>query len=924
MRQESESADGFTADITLTDAQGQVLVEAAGLRGRPFAAETLHQGPETASALYRVDWMTSANPPLGVAPSGRCLVVAAVSDAMADAVVERLRGLGAACERVDLAGLTAVLPAEHVVCLWCRTEEEADAAAAARMSSEGLAVAQLLAKQEQSARLWWVTRGAVAATAREPADVGQAALWGLGRTVMQEHPELDCRLIDIADGPHAVEQLVCELTDTDDEPEIAWRGGERRVRRLSRAAQSEALQPALRMDGTVLITGGLGALGLHVARWLAQRGMKHLVLTGRRGRQTPGIGEAVAELEALGARVTVAALDVSDADAVRALLETIASDVPLRGVVHAAGVLDDGVLLEQSAERFERVLRPKVGGACHLDALTRSADLDFFILFSSVTGTLGSAGQGGYTAANACLDALAARRCAEGLTGQSLAWGLWKDASSRGAGLASRLGEAHQARFERSGLVAVDPTQGLALLEAALGRHEAQLVPVPLDVSELRRTFGEAVPPLWRGLVRTPRRATAGGVAWVRELGSLPAERQLDAALEGVRAEVARVLSLEGADAVAAERPLKELGLDSLMALELRNALGKRVGKTLPATLAFDHPTPTAIAKHLIATVLPRPEINNDEVALQNPHQIVATKLSEAVKELKILLHKGSAAPELDDATRSSIEQFARVFIQQFAELDNEREICSPACIRTVSSPQVRVFCFPCAGGRAESFQKWNPYLPEDIELHAFSYPRSGPAVGDIDLYINAVIARIMRHSEMPYAIAGHSLGSIIAWRVTKVLAEKGIPFPELLIASGCAAPSVFKTLFDRFSSPEELIATISGTNISPREIPTDVVEMFAQDIQLLTKSPPLNQAISIPILAVVGEDDSVIRRDHLEGWRDATSGNVDIETMAGTHHYWFEEASCEQLVSSIVRRLTVAGPQSSFAPCSARPLMAQ
>jgi acyl transferase domain-containing protein/surfactin synthase thioesterase subunit/acyl carrier protein len=921
MRPESESADGFTADVMLTDAQGEVLVEAVGLRGRPLEAEALHHG--IASALYRVDWLASPKPSLGVAPSGRCVVVAAGQDEGANALIERLRALGAACERVDMVGLPAVLPAQHVVCLWHRAEDEADVAAATRMSSEGLSVVQLLAKQEQTARLWWVTRGAVAVTATEPADVGQASLWGLGRTVMQEHPELDCTLIDIADGPDAVEQLACELTGADDEREIAWRGGERRVTRLSRAAQGEALRHALCVDGTVLITGGLGALGLHVARWLAQRGMKHLVLTGRRGRQTPGIGEAVAEIEALGARVTVAAMDVSDGDAVRALLETIPSDVPLRGVVHTAGVLDDGVLLEQSAERFERVLAPKVGGACHLDALTRSADLDFFVLFSSVTGTLGSAGQGGYTAANACLDALAARRRAEGLTGQSLAWGLWTDASSRAAGLASGLDGAQQARFEKSGLAAVDPLQGVALLEAALGRREAQLVPVPLDLSVLRKTFGEAVPPLWRGLVRAPRRAAAGGVAWVRELGSLPTERRHEAALEAVRAEVARVLSLEGPGAVATDRPLKELGLDSLMALELRNALGKRAGKTLPATLAFDYPTPAAIAGYLIATVLPRPENIDDHVPIYNPRKLVVAKLSEAAIELKNLFHKGAAAPELDEATRISIEQFASVFIEQFSKLNNHNEI-SPACLRTVSSPKVRLFCFPCAGGRAESFQKWNPYLPEGIELHAFPYPRSGPAVGDIDLYTKTVIASIMRYSEMPYAIAGHSLGSIIAWHVTKVLAEKGGRLPELLIASGCAAPSVFKTLFDRFSSPEELIATISGTNISPREIPTDVVEMFAQDVQLVTKSPAIEQSISVPILAVVGEADAVIRPDHLEGWREATSANVDIEIVAGTHHYWFEEASCEQLVASIVRRLTVAGPQSSLGSGSATPLWVQ
>src|SRR6266508_6897308 len=238
---------------------------------------------------------------------------------------------------------------------------------------------------------------------------------------------------------------------------------------------------------------------------------------------------------------------------------------------------------------------------------------------------------------------------------------------------------------------------------------------IPPDVfgqtlSVLRKTFGEAVPPLWRGLVRAPRRAAAGGVAWVRELGSLPTERRLEAALEAVRAEVARVLSLEGPGAVATDRPLKELGLDSLMALELRNALGKRAGKTLPAMLAFDYPTPAAIAGYLIATVLPRPGNINDHVPKYNPQKLVVAKLSEAAIELKNLFHKEAAATELDEATRISIEQFANVFIEQFAKLNDRTEI-SPACLRTVSSPKVRLFCFPCAGGRAESFQKWNPYL---------------------------------------------------------------------------------------------------------------------------------------------------------------------------------------------------------------------
>jgi len=197
--------------------------------------------------------------------------------------------------------------------------------------------------------------------------------------------------------------------------------------------------------------------------------------------------------------------------------------------------------------------------------------------------------------------------------------------------------------------------------------------------------------------------------------------------------------------------------------------------------------------------------------------------------------------------------------------------------------------------------------LPKDIELHAFPYPQSGPAVGDIDVYVKAVTAAIVSRSDMPYAIAGHSLGSMIAWRVTTALAEQGVPVPKLLVASGCPAPSVYETFLDRYvaNSPEELIAAISGTSISPHEIPRDLVEVFARDIRLAVRPPPVERPPSVPILAIVGGADSLIHPDQLEGWRDATSANADIEIVPGNHHYWFDDASCEALVGSIVHRLT-------------------
>ncbi|WP_315833556.1 non-ribosomal peptide synthetase/type I polyketide synthase [Bradyrhizobium prioriisuperbiae] len=597
-----EASEGLLVDVTLSDAQGDVLVEVVGLRSRAAEESSLPRSEGTANALYQLGWSPSPSPQVS-APSGRWVVVAGQDEASA-AVVDRLRQAGAECTCVDVSGLSAALPADHVVCLWGRGAEVEDAEAAQRVASAGLSMVQLLAQQERAPRLWWVTRGAVSVTAAEASEVAQASLWGLGRTVMQEHPELGCTLVDVEATADMAEEIVRELSSADDEQEIAWRAGERHVARLRRALESAVLRE-VRTDGTVVITGGLGTLGLHVARWLAQRGTKHIVLTGRRGLATPGAAEAVEELEALGARVTVSSADVSERSAVHGLLAAIPSELPLRGVVHAAGVLDDGVLSEQSAERFAQVMAAKVGGACHLDAETRGLDLDVFVLFSSAAGTLGSAGQGGYAAANACLDALAARRRAAGLPGQSLAWGLWVDDSSQAAGLASGLDQVQQARLKKSGIGALDPVQGTALLAAALARSETQLMLTPLELGALRRRFNETVPPLWRELVRLPRRAAAavrrGG--WASELASLSAEHRLAAAVETVRAEVARVLSLGRADAVGSERPLKELGLDSLMAVELRNALGRRAGTSLPATLAFDYPTPTAIAKYLLETM---------------------------------------------------------------------------------------------------------------------------------------------------------------------------------------------------------------------------------------------------------------------------------------------------------------------------------
>ncbi|MGW0608712.1 type I polyketide synthase, partial [Streptomyces sp. NPDC002640] len=366
-------------------------------------------------------------------------------------------------------------------------------------------------------------------------------------------------------------------------------------------------------DGTVLVTGGTGDLGREVARHLvAEHGVQHLVLTSRRGPRAQGAAELVRELEAAGARsVRVEACDVAVREDAARVLAAVDPGHPLTGVVHLAAVTDDGVLRNQTAERFETVLAPKADGAWHLHELTRESDLALFVLFSSVAGTLGSPGQGNYGAANAFLDALAAHRRRRGLAGVSLSWGLW---AQDGGGLTSRLGEAELARMRRTGARAMTVPEGLALLDAALRRPEPHLVPAPLDLGALQRAGAERLPAMLRGLVRTgPRQAapTAEHASGLRErLSDLPGEERTVALRKFVQQEVTAVLGLSAA--VPQDKPMREFGWDSLMAVELKNRIAKHTQVALPSTLAFDYPTPRAIADFLDTRLTPAEPVRDD------------------------------------------------------------------------------------------------------------------------------------------------------------------------------------------------------------------------------------------------------------------------------------------------------------------------
>ncbi|WP_434600617.1 thioester reductase domain-containing protein [Streptomyces sp. A5-4] len=460
---------------------------------------------------------------------------------------------------------------------------------------------QWLADEERSdSPLVVVTSGAVATGPSEQVtDPGAAAAWGLLRSAQSEAPG---RIVLVDASPDTDPALLAAAVASN-EPQTAIRRGGVFVPRLARARRPDparATAPSFTAGGTVLITGGTGSLGSLFARHLITRhDVRHLLLVSRSGERAPRAAELIAELTALGASVTVRACDVSDRTELAVLLAAIPHAHPLTGIVHTAGVLDDGLIPSMTPERLVSVLAPKADAAWHLHDLTRHLDLTAFVLFSSVAALVGGPGQANYAAANAALDALAARRAAEGLPATSIAWGLWAEAT----GLTGGLTEADLTRIARSGLLPVTNAQGPALLDLALTAGRPDAVATPLDFAVLSKQ--PRVAPVFSSLARRTARPaahdeTTGPSSLTALLASLDEERRPQAVLEAVLEEIAGSLGHAGTRGIPPTQPLPQLGLDSLTSVELRNRLGERTGLRLPATLVFDHPTPTALAAYLL------------------------------------------------------------------------------------------------------------------------------------------------------------------------------------------------------------------------------------------------------------------------------------------------------------------------------------
>ncbi|MEU1020486.1 SDR family NAD(P)-dependent oxidoreductase, partial [Streptomyces sp. NPDC005898] len=614
-----------TVAITVADGTGAPVATVESLVLRPVDPTQLGRSRDgLRDALFGVEWVEGAETPRPEAAPAESTAPGSWVIVGSDEFRARsaLMAAGKYVEAYpDLAALSAALDAgavtPEVVLVTAQpattgpltSQDAAEAAHETILSALRSVQAWLADDRFEESRLVFLTRGAVAAELTKGTLCPAAgAVWGLVRSAETESPGRFV-LLDVDDSRASWRSVTKALASY--EPQLVLRKGKARVPRLTRKPVPPAGEgaPVLDPNGTVLVTGGTGLLGSLVAdRLVAEHGVRNLLLTSRQGPEAPGAAELAKRLTERGAHVTVAACDVADRDALAWLLDSVPAEHPLTAVVHTAGVLDDGIVPSLTEDRVRAVLRPKVDAALNLHELTQDLDLSAFILFSSISGTLGGAGQANYAAANAFLDTLAQERRARGGHAVAMAWGLWAERSS----MTGHLDQAGTARMTRSSLTELTSAEGMELFDAAwhLGNDEAFVVPARLNHAELKeRAKAGTTPPLLRGIVRTATRRTAESsaeeVATLKtRLAELTDTEREEVLLDLVRQYVADALGYGSADQIAPEQAFKDLGFDSLSALDVRNRLNAATDLRLRPTLVFDFSTAGQIARYLKKEIL--------------------------------------------------------------------------------------------------------------------------------------------------------------------------------------------------------------------------------------------------------------------------------------------------------------------------------
>ncbi|HEY5195317.1 MAG TPA: type I polyketide synthase [Solirubrobacteraceae bacterium] len=826
------------ASLTMCDEHGLPVATVDALVARAVHPEQLAAAAAASGGYHEtltsLDWVeVETDSSLGHEIGDVALVGAAGGDETPGSLADALRTAGLDIEdHQDLASLGGVAQSRGViptVTLIACEAATSDGGAAREHDLDGkqesgsfdpayahltinrmLAVLQTWIGDERFAlsRLVLVTRGAVATNAAEGVgDLAQATVWGLVRAARSEFVGRFV-LLDIDGDVSCASGLPAAIAAAvrTDEPELALRGervlaprigrvplprpgsmssrvardGERSEDRpevvdRSRAPGASAERPMFDAEGTVLISGGTGALGASVARHLVVRhGVRSLLLVSRSGREAPRAAELESELSGLGARVRIAACDTADRGQVQALISSVGDEYPLRAVVHAAGVLDDGLFVSLTPERVSRVLAPKVDGAWHLHELTAHLDLSAFVLFSSIAATFGSPGQANYCAANAFLDALAAHRRAHGLPAISMAWGWWAEENS----MAARDSDAlDRARRERSGALAMSTQEALELFDAACLTDQALVV---VSRSSLDTVVeGGAVPALLRGVVRVKRGQSSADGSWARRLAVVADGERRDLLLELVLSEVAGVLGHSSPEGLGEQRSFLELGFDSLAAVELRNRLDRATGLRLPATLVFDRPTPGELVDVLLVE-LDRDTTEDGQRGLQE-HDAdgpAASARIESVGTFGSLLREARKRGMVNEflAMLVTAARFRPAFDIQAAAAEapkpvtlsegsaSPRLVCVPSMLATAGPHQYARFASAFRGVREVTALPLRGFLDDELL----------PASMDAAVEAHAQAVRGLA-ADVPVVLVGHSTGGALAMAVAARLESTGV-----------------------------------------------------------------------------------------------------------------------------------------------------
>lgn len=584
----SADGDDVETDLNILAEDGRPVLELRGVRARRFAID------DTAEWFHEIEWIES---PATAAVEQRRWLVLSDRTGFGDQLCSLIKERGEDCIQVFAEELDQLQDVGDgpLGIVHLRSLDVTDDLDEARKLTCGSLLRLVQSLSEGPKQLWLVTRDSQAVTADDKVSgLAQSMTWGLGKVIGIEHSELKCTRIDL-DREAKADDLWNELHSDTNEEEIAFRHGSRFVSRLRRFSGAAEASKSIRSDGLYLITGGLGGLGLCVSNWLVQQGARHLALMSRTGASEK-TNAAIEALRNAGAEVTILKTDVSVADDLAAALDTIDQlNVPLAGVIHAAGILDDGLLLSLDWDRFATVTKPKIEGAWNLHRQLRDKDLDFFVMFSSAGSMLGAAGQANHVAGNSFLDALAHHRRAHSLPALSINWSQWGD-----TGKVANTAESE--RLQLQGIPRLSTAQGLRALELLLGAETqpAQVGVMKFDLEQWSRFYPQALnSSLLRNFARELPEQKPDQSDLTSKLRDAQTDRQRLTLLEEfVRGEVAWVLRLSPKD-IPSDAFFSDLALDSLRSLELRNRIEHGLNLTLPATLVWQFPTVDTLAPHL-------------------------------------------------------------------------------------------------------------------------------------------------------------------------------------------------------------------------------------------------------------------------------------------------------------------------------------